>query len=216
MIRDLLKWVAPGVVTVLGGTIAALAMATPVMVSNLAEESRAALDASGSNWAQVSISGRQLTLSGTTASDTGRDLAIARLAALAGVGHIDQTVTIAPLAAPYRINVAVEDGAVSLFGSVPNENIRQSLMSMPGLAAVDLQIRSGQPDEQQWRRGVDFALAQAALVESGHFELSGLTLNAIGRANSEQALGHLQMALAELPDGIGSGEIAVEPVRVTP
>ncbi|MVS97794.1 OmpA family protein [Devosia marina] len=216
MIRDLLKWVAPGVVTVLGGTIAALAMATPAMVSNLAEESRAALDASGSNWAHVSISGRQLLLSGTTSSDTERDLAMSRLAALTGIGRIDQTVTIAPLAAPYRINVAIEDDAVSLFGSVPNEDLRQLLMTLPGLAAVDLQIRSGQPDEQQWRKGVEFALAQAALVESGHFELSGLTLNAIGRARSEQALGHLQMALAELPDGIGSGEIAVEPVRVTP
>ena len=216
MIRDLLKWVAPGVVTVLGGTIAALAMATPAMVGNLTEESRAALDASGSSWAHVSISGRQLSLSGTTSSDTERDLAIARLASLTGVGRIDQTVTIAPLAAPYRINVAIEDGAVSLFGSVPNEELRQSLMSMPGLAAVDLQIRSGQPDEQQWRKGVEYALAQAALVESGHFELSGLTLNAIGRARSEQALGHLQMALAALPDGIGNGDIAVEPVRVTP
>ncbi|AVF05645.1 MULTISPECIES: OmpA family protein [Devosia] len=216
MIRDLLKWVAPGVVTVLGGTIAALAMATPAMVANLAEESRVALDASGSNWAHVSISGRQLSLSGTTSSDTERDLAMSRLAALTGIGRIDQTVTIAPLAAPYRINVAIEDDAVSLFGSVPNEELRQSLMAMPGLAAVDLQIRSGQPDEQQWRKGVEFALAQATLVESGHFELSGLTLNAIGRARSEQALGHLQMALAALPDGIGSGDIAVEPVRVTP
>ncbi|MBB4050842.1 outer membrane protein OmpA-like peptidoglycan-associated protein [Devosia subaequoris] len=216
MIRDLLKWVAPGVVTVLGGTIAALAMATPAMVDNLAAKSRAALDASGSNWAHLSISGRQLLLSGTTSSDTERDLALTRLAALTGVGRIDQTVTIAPLAAPYRINLAVEDGAVSLFGSVPNEALRQSLMSMPGLTAVDLQIRSGQPNEQKWRQGVEFALAQAAFVDSGHFELSGLTLNAIGRASSERALGHLQMALAELPDGIGSGEIIVEPVRVTP
>lgn len=216
MISDLLKWVAPGVVTVLGGTIAALAMATPDMVANLANQSRVALDASGSNWAHVSIAGRQLLLTGTTSSDTERDLAMSRLAALTGVGRIDQTVTIAPLAAPYRINVAIEDDSVSLFGSVPNEELRQSLMAMPGLAAVDLQIRSGQPDEQQWRKGVEFALAQAALVESGHFELSGLTLNAIGRASSERALGHLQMALAQLPDGIGSGDISVEPVRVTP
>ena len=216
MIRDLLKWVAPGVVTVLGGTIAALAMATPAMVANLADQSRVALDASGSNWAHVSIAGRQLLLTGTTSSDTERDLAMSRLAALTGIGRIDQTVTIAPLAAPYRINVAIEDDAVSLFGSVPNEELRQSLMAMPGLTAVDLQIRSGQPDEQQWRKGVEFALAQTALVESGHFELSGLTLNAIGRASSERALGHLQMALAQLPDGIGSGDIAVEPVRVTP
>ena len=216
MIRDLLKWVAPGVAIVLGGTIAALATATPAMVADLAYESRVALDASGSTWARVSVSGRQLALSGTTSSDTERYLAVSRLAALAGVDRIDQTVTIAPLATPYRINVAIEDGAVSLFGNVPNEDLRESLTALPGLAAVELQIRSGQPDEQQWLKGVEYALAQAGNVAAGHFELSGLTLNAVGQANSERALGHLQMALAELPAGIASGNIAIEPVRVSP
>jgi len=216
MIKDLVKWVAPGVVTVMGGTIAAWALATPAMMDGLGAEGRAALDASGSSWAHIAISGRQVRLTGTTSSDTERELAIAHLTAVPGVVAVEHAVTVAPLATPYRVNVAVEDGALSLYGSVPNEDIRQSLLTLPGLAAVDLQIRSGQPDEQAWRRGVDFALAQADLVESGHFELTGLTLNAFGRARSERALGHLQMALSELPTGISSGQIAVEPVRVAP
>ncbi|MCP8882535.1 OmpA family protein [Devosia sp. XJ19-1] len=216
MIRDLLKWVAPGVVTVLGGTVAALAMATPTMLDALAEEGRVSLKVSGSSWAHIDLAGRRVHLTGTTSSDTERDLAVASLLALRGISSVDETVTIAPLAAPYRINVSVEDGAVSLFGSVPNEELRQSLLALPDLATVDLQVRSGQPDETLWRRGVDFALAQATLVDSGYFELSGLTLNAVGRASSEKALGHLQMALTELPSGIASGEISVEPVRVAP
>ena len=216
MIRDLLRWVAPGVVTVLGGTVAALAMATPAMLETLAEEGRSALDAAGAGWARIDLSGRGIHLTGTTSSDTERDLAIARLANLPGVSWVDETVTIAPLAAPYRVNVSVKNGVVSLFGSVPNESLRQELLALDGLDSADLQIRSGQPDEAAWRSALDFALAQAALVESGYFELSGLTLNAIGRASSERALGQLQMALAAAPDGVAVGRIEVEPVRVAP
>jgi OOP family OmpA-OmpF porin len=216
MIRDLLKWVAPGVVTVMGGTVAALAMTTPAMLDTLAQEGRASLQSSGSDWAKIALDGRRIHLTGTTTSDGQRDLAIANLLSIQGVASVDETVTIAPLAAPFRINVSVEDGAVSLFGNVPNENVRQELISLDGLAAVDLEVRSGQPDETPWRAGLDFALAQAPLVETGYFELSGLTLNAVGRASSEKSLGRLQMALAELPEGVSMGDIAVEPVRVAP
>ena len=215
MIRDLLKWVAPGVVTVLGGTVAALAMATPAMLENLAEEGKVALHAAGADWAQSTLTGRSFHLTGTTASDAERELAIASLRSVPGVASVDETVTIAPLAAPFRINVSVENGSVSLFGSVPNETMRQGLLGL-GLADVDLQVRSGQPDEEAWRAALDFALAQAGLVETGYFELSGLTLNAVGRASSEKALGQLQMALAEAPAALAIGDIDIEPVRVMP
>ncbi len=215
MIRDLLKWVAPGVVTVLGGTVAALAMATPAMLETLAEEGETALQSVGAGWAQIAFTGRTVHLTGTTASDAERELAIASLWSVPGVAGVDETITIAPLAAPFRINVSVEDGAVSLFGSVPNENERQSLLGL-GFAAVDLQVRSGQPDVLAWRAALDFALDQADLVETGYFELSDLTLNAVGRARSERALGQLQMALAEAPTGLDIGEIDIEPVRVRP
>jgi outer membrane protein OmpA-like peptidoglycan-associated protein len=216
MIRDLLKWVAPGVVTVLGGTVAALAMTTPGMLSTLEQGGRVALEAAGSDWARIGLTGRHFHLAGTTSSDTERDLAVAALLGVSGASWVDDTVTIAPLAAPYRINVSVDDGAVSLFGSVPNEELRQQLLALDGLAAVDLQIRSGQPDEALWRAGVDFAMAQASLVEFGSFELSGLTLNAVGRASSEKALGHLQMALRNVPSGVSVGAIDVDPVHIAP
>ena len=128
MIRDLLRWVAPGVVTVLGGTVAALAMATPAMLETLAEEGGAALDAAGADWAHIDLTGRSVHLTGTTASDAERELAMAALASVPGLSRIDETVTIAPLAAPFRINVSVENGAVSLFGNVPNESLRQELV----------------------------------------------------------------------------------------
>lgn len=216
MIRDLLRWVAPGVVTVLGGTVAALAMATPAMLETLAEEGETALQSAGAGWAQIAFTGRTVHLTGTTASDVERDLAIASLQDIPGIGRVDNTVTIAPLAAPYRINVSVEDGGVSLFGSVPNETVRQELLDLGGLAEADLQVRSGQPEEQAWRAALDFALDQADLVETGHFEISDLTLNAVGRARSEKALGQLQMALADIPEGLAVGTIDVEPVRVAP
>ncbi|SMQ62609.1 Outer membrane protein OmpA [Devosia lucknowensis] len=216
MIKDLLRWVAPGVLTVAGGTAVALAMTTPAMVETLEQQGRDAMHRAGAEWAHVSVTGRNVLLTGTTSSDAEKNAAVAELSLISGLAAVDETVTVAPLASPYRLNVAVEGGRVSLFGSVPNEELRQQLLRDHDVADADLQIRSGQPDEALWRNGVEFAFSQAAHVDDGYFELSGLTLNAVGRARSEKALGELDIALAALPAGISAGTIALEPMRVTP
>lgn len=216
MIRDLLKWVAPGVVTVLCGTAAALAMATPAMFGTLAEEGANTLSAAGADWARIKLVGRAVQLTGTASSESERDVAIASLRGVPGMGQVDAAVTIAPLAAPFRTQVLVENSAVTVFGSVPNENFRQRLLARGDLASVDVQIRAGQPTEDAWWIGLEYAIELANLVERGHFELSDRTLNSAGRASSQRALGHLQMALAQMPAGFTIGSIDVEPVLVAP
>ena len=216
MIRDLLRWVAPGVVTILGGTIAALAMTAPEMSADLARQARAGLDSHAISWARIHLDGRDAHLGGTVDSPARRDDAVSMLAAVPGIRHVVDGVTIAPLVSPYIINVEVEQGAISLSGSVPNSELYDSLRARPDISVADLAIRSGQPDEEAWRAGLDFALAQASLVETGTFQLSGLILDMSGRANSQRALGALQLALAERPESLSLGKIAVEPVRAAP
>ncbi|ODT70898.1 MAG: hypothetical protein ABS75_10790 [Pelagibacterium sp. SCN 63-23] len=216
MIRDLLKWAAPGVVTVFGGTAAALAMATPHMIADLTAEGEHALRAAQLSWGRIGLDARDLSLAGTASTTVERDAAMAVLAAIPGIRAVRETVTIAPLATPYEIQVSVENGAISLSGAVPNESVLNELAALPTLAAADLVVRSGQPDEIAWRAGVDFALAQADLLESGALTLSGLTVSTRGSTNSERALGALQIALADLPEGVSLGQVAIDPVRVAP
>ncbi len=215
MIRVLLGWVAPGVLTVMCGTLAALATTMPVLVSDLDEEGHAALQRTEMAWAKIEVKGRVLHLEGTTSTEYQRVAALQELAAIPCVRLVEDNVTVAPLLTPYRVDVSVEDGRVTLSGSVPNQLFIDRFEGLPGVVA-DLSIRSGQPDESVWRGVVDFILAQSAWVQSGRFEITDHTLNVSVTAASGAGLGRLQMALAELPSGIDSGEIKIEPAIASP
>lgn len=216
MIRDLLKWVAPGVATLFAGTITALAMTTPSMLADLDGQANARLSQNGLTWPHISVEGRDLYLTGTIDTPGRRDDVVALMAAVPGVRSVTEEVTIAPLAAPYQIKVSVEHGGVTLSGHVPNPRIQNQLSELPGVRSADLAIRSGQPDEDLFLAGVEFAIAQADKLDEGRLELSGLTLSVDGRAGSEPALGAMQMALASVPEGVALGRVSVEPVRVAP
>ena len=216
MIRDLLKWVAPGAVTILAGTAAALAMTTPHVLDDLQGQGAAKLHQAGLTWAHIAMSGRDAHLVGTVDRPERRDEAVALLSALPGIASVAETVTIAPLMAPYRFDVSVENGAVSLSGGVPNQQIQAQLAALPGVDATKLTIRAGQPDEEAWLAGVQFALAQTQWIDTGSLHISDLTLAVDGRVRSERALGALQIALEQRPDGFNLGSITIEPVRIAP
>ncbi len=216
MIRDLLKWVAPGAVTILAGTVAALAMATPNMLADLEGKGGTRLANGGFGWAHIALDGRNVLLTGTVDSDTRRNEAIALLASIRGIGAVVNHVAIAPLMAPYQVDVTIERGALSLSGGVPNSRILNVLAAQDGLDVANLSVRSGHPDEDSWIAGLQFALAQAELVDKGVFHLADLVLTVEGRAKTERALGAMQIALADLPDGVTLGEVNVTPVLAQP
>lgn len=216
MIRDLLKWVAPGAVTILGGTMAALAMATPDMLADLRGQGDANLSKGDFAWAHIALDGRDLHLTGTVESDARRDEAMALLSKIPGIRNVVETVAIAPLMAPYQVDVTIEDGALILSGGVPNAEILNLLAARGDLDVANLSLRAGHPDEDMWMAGLQFALARAGLVEEGVFRLSDLVLDVDGRVNSERALGAMQMALADLPDGLTLGRVNMAPVLASP
>ncbi len=216
MIRDLLKWVAPGAVTILGGTVAALAMATPDMLADLQGQGDTRLVNSGFAWAHIDLDGRDVLLTGTIDSDTRRNEAITLLASIRGVGAVIDHVAIAPRMTPYQIDVTIEDGALILSGGVPSSRLLNVLTAQDGLDVANLSVRSGHPDENSWMAGLQFALARAELVDEGVFRLSDLVLTVEGRAKTERALGAMQIALADLPDGVSLGQVNVAPVLVRP
>lgn len=216
MIRDLLKWVAPGVVTLLAGTIAAVAMTTPSMRADLEGQGAGLLRGNGLDWAHIEAQGRDMHLWGTTDSAATRDAAMTLLERLAGVRTVSQDVTIAPLTAPYFLTILVENGAVSLSGHVPNAQLHDYLAKLPDVVSSQLAIRSGQPDETLWLKGVEFALAQAMSLDFGTLELSGLSLSLEGRAKSEAALGAMEIALAHRPYGMSLAKVALDPAHVSP
>lgn len=217
MIRDLIRWVAPGLATVLGGTTLCLAMTSTDIVDDLASRGAAAMAAGGYDWAELSLDARDVTLTGTTTDEALLDAAIARLSSLDGVRSVTPDVTLAPMAAPYILQASIDQGAISLSGGVPNETARQHLLTLAGLEQGALELRSGVPDRRSWITGAEYAIHQLQYFDQGEAVISDLTVTLNGRAKSERAFRDLLIVLrAGAPAGLSLGQVSITPALVSP
>ena len=217
MIRDLLKWVMPGLVTVLAGTTLTLAMTAADMSAHLATQSTAMLQRAGFDWAELTIAGRDLTLLGTTTDQAYVDAAAQRLARIPGARSVTTQVALAPIASPYQLQASIMDGAVALSGGVPDERTRELLLARAGAEQGALELRSGIPDRRAWIAGAQFAIDQLQLLDQGQVTLSGLTMELAGRARSERDYRNLVIVMrAGPPAGVTLGKVALTPARISP
>jgi outer membrane protein OmpA-like peptidoglycan-associated protein len=217
MIRDLIKWVAPGLATVLGGTTLCLAMTSTQIADDLASRSAAAMAAGGYDWAELSLDARDVRLTGTTTDQALLDAAATRLSGLDGVRSVTTDVTLAPMAVPYALAATVDQGVVTLAGGVPNEPTRQRLLSLAGLEQGALELRSGVPDRRSWVAGAEYAIDQLQYLDQGQVAISDLTVTLNGRAKSERAFRDLLIVLrAGAPAGLSLGEVSITPALVSP
>jgi len=217
MIRDLLKWVAPGLATVLCGTSLALAMTSGEVVEDLSIRSAAALQNAGADWAELSFDMRDLQLTGTTANQADLDLAIAELSALPGVRSLASDVTLAPLAKPYQFQAKVADGKLLLSGAVPDQATRSFLEARAGVSESALVLHSGMPDRQTWLAAAEFAVDAARSMDQGEGVVSDLAVTLDGRAASERAFRELTTTVrAGAPVGATLETANIQPALVAP
>lgn len=217
MIRDLLKWVAPGLVTILAGTTLTLAMSAPDIARDVATQTTAAMQRAGFDWAELSFSMRDLTLSGTTTDQRNIEAARERLARIAGLRSVDTNVTLAPMAAPYRLEARLADGEIALTGGVPDQTTRQMLLARADLEQGALELRSGMPERRAWIAGAQFAIDQLRFFDQGQSTLSDLTLDISGRAKSARDFRDLLIVLrAGAPAGVTLGAVDITPALVSP
>lgn len=217
MIRDLLKWVVPGLATVLGGTTLCLAMTSTEIATDLAARSTAVLQRGGYDWAELSFDMRDLALSGTTTDQALIDDAALRLANIPGIRSVTTNVTLAPAASPYLLEASLADGAVTLAGAVPDETTRQRLLARAGLEQAALDLRSGMPKRDAWIAGAEFAIDQLKYFDQGQVTISDLTVNLTGRAKSARDFRDLLIVMrAGAPAGVTLGDVQITPALVSP
>ncbi|MET3925800.1 OmpA family protein [Devosia sp. 2618] len=217
MIRDLIKWVAPGLATVLGGTTLCLAMTSTEIASDLSTKTAAAIASSGYDWVELSFDGRDLRVSGTTTDQGIRDAAVAKLASLDGIRAVSSDITLAPLATPYVLQASIDGSAIDLSGGVPDETTRQRFMSQANIENSNLQLRSGMPDRRTWVAGAEFAIDQLKYLDQGRATVSDLSVSVSGRAKSERDYRDLMIVLrAGAPSGLTLGNVSITPAVVSP
>ncbi|MGV8855032.1 MAG: OmpA family protein [Devosia sp.] len=217
MIRDFLKWVVPGLVTVLAGSSLCLAMTTTDIASAVADQSQATVQRAGFDWAELSFEVRDLTLSGTTTDQNYVDAARQRLARVPGVRSVTTHVTLAPKASPYRLSATLADGKIALAGGVPDETTRQLLLARAGVEQGNLELRSGMPERRVWVAGAQYAIDQLRYLDQGESTISDLRVDLSGRARSARDFRDLLIVLrAGAPAGVTLGEVKITPALVSP
>ena len=217
MIRDLLKWVVPGLATVLGGTTLCLAMTSNDIANDLTTQTASLVQSAGLDWAELSLDMRDLTVAGTTTDQGLVDAAVERFANIPGIRSVTTDVTLAPRATPYRLEASLNEGAIAISGGVPDETTRQRLLARAGLEQGGLELRSGMPERRAWIAGAEFAIDKLQYLDQGQVSISDLTVNLSGRAKSERDFRDLLIVMrAGAPHGVTLGAVEIAPALVSP
>lgn len=187
----ILRWGVPALLTVVGGTAAAIVTTGASMTADLTGRGITALSQEFP-WAEIRFDGRDAIVSGTATDQAAIDIALARVAALHGVRSASSAVVLAEYVSPFPFEAVVKNGRLSLKGGVPDETAHADILLASGATDDGLRLMSGAPDRPSWQRAVSYALELSEQMDEGEIRLADLGLTVSGRARSPQAFDALQ------------------------
>lgn len=207
----ILRWLVPGVATVLIGTTASVLATSGPIQADIGARAHAAL--ANATWAEVAIAGRDITISGIATTDEQIAAAVGRLSGTHGVRSVSIAALSAPLADPFTFSAGVENGAVALRGAIVDEALRPQLVALSSATQDETALRSGAPDRAQWQKIAEFGLSYLPFLAHGELEMNGLSLRLSGQARSPQDFDRL----VELTPPAGADvRIDIAPALVSP
>lgn len=212
----ILRWGVPALLTVVGGTAAAVVTTGASMSADLTDRGAQALS-QDFPWADIRFDGRDAIVTGTATDQAMIDAAVARVAALHGVRAASSAVVLAEFVSPFPFEATVENGRVTLNGGVPDESTHAEILLESGGADDGLRLMSGAPDRASWQRAVRYALELSAQLEEGRVQLADLDLSVTGRARSPAAFDALQEIVARgAPAGVTLEKAELIPALASP
>jgi outer membrane protein OmpA-like peptidoglycan-associated protein len=216
MSGTILKWGIPALLTVIGGTAAAVLTSGAAIPADLEARSLSQLARSGASWATVSFDGQDAILSGTATTQQMIDDATAKVAAVHGVRSVVSNVVLAEYVSPFPFVATVSNGRLTLTGGLPDEAARAEVLAIAGQGATDsLRLMSGAPDRATWIAAVRYAVETAKQLNEGEVALADLDLTMSGRANSSDDY-RLLGEPAAAPPGVKVGFTEVQPPLAAP
>ncbi|MBV6658078.1 MAG: OmpA family protein [Devosiaceae bacterium] len=211
----------PGLITLL--LVSALALITRggAIEADLTDRAAALFVEDGTPWASAVLDGRDATLSGTAPTEAALDAAIAAGNRVWGVFRLDTSgLELLPLADPYTLSFEKQAGSVTVSGTFPNGQVRAGVLDSVRADLGDLAL----VDETTLARGAPLGFAdQAAFagaglgaLATGVAALDGQSLSVSGTAADLESYDAELARLGAPLDGLGLGEIAIEPPLQSP
>lgn len=190
-----------------------------------------ALAEAGHGWAEVSVKGRQLTLTGFAPSETARVEALRMARASSGDGPILRGVAVVRDATdilitekPYRLVVRRDEpGALVIEGAVPDDFAKDEILAHAGAifaAGVTdkLRVAAGAPKDADWGRAAIFGMDQLARLRRGALTIEDTAIRLEGVAASESLAADIAKAISRAPEPFiveSSVAVAVAPGAAT-
>ena len=216
MSGTILKWGIPALLTVVGGTVAAVLTSGAAIPTDLQARSRAQLLGPELSWASVSFDAQDATLSGTATTQQMIDEVTRKVAAVRGVRSVTSTVVLAEYVSPFPFVASVENGKLTLTGGLPDEAARAEVLGAAGEGVSDaLRLMSGAPDRETWVAAARYVVERARQMDEGEVALADLDLTVSGRAGSNTQYQQLLKSDAP-PQGVKLGFSEVQPPLAAP
>ncbi len=197
----------------------------PRIEADLAKRTLDTLKKAGFEWANVTVSGRDVTVLGKALDDSEPTAAL-RVANnnVWGVRIADAQTELIEKVDTYLWSAAIgEDDSIRLSGYVPNETARRNVVAAVKAdfpkAKIDdrMRLARGAPEQTAWINGIKFAAKQLMGLRKGHVDLTGMELSVTGEAQSASTFGAIKTALRSgLPQGVRLAADRVGPPHVSP
>ncbi|MER2607209.1 MAG: OmpA family protein [Siculibacillus sp.] len=214
------KWLLSSGLIAAGATVVAGVLQFGPIATDVSSRALAKLKADGNGWAQVAISGRDVTLSGVAPEPAVRVLAAEATDRVFGVRVVDDQSTVLPLASPYAFSAERNGSTLRVTGAVPSEEARAAMLAaaakaVPGATIKDeLTVARGAP--AAFTAWTTYALGQLSGLEQGTASFSGDGYSIVGKPRDYATWQILEKNLAAgLPKGlklVEDGLIAPVPV----
>jgi len=203
----LVAMIATGWHAVFKGTAVPYMSGAPQIARSIEKDVRATVAVVASGPVEVRVSGRNVVLSGSTASAGERDLILAAVRGVALVGTVTSDATAPETASPFMLVIEKSpDGALTLTGHVPDAATQSELLGAARAAApeasvtADLVVVAGVPGGD-WAGMVRSGLAGLTNLDAGTFALFDATATLSGQARDAGARDAAAAAIANAPMG---------------
>ncbi|MBV1701644.1 MAG: OmpA family protein [Hyphomicrobiales bacterium] len=175
--------------------------------ADLAARAKAALPADMLDKAQVSVAGRDVTITGTPFSAADRDAVEAAIVNVPGVRLLNSDMTDLAQAKPYHFEAAIMDQKITLSGDVPDAITRAKLLAEaklanPGASIVDQMTYAGGAPAGFAAAGA-FTIGELAKLKEGKADINDSALSLDGSAQKSEIAAQIKAATAAtMPGGL--------------
>lgn len=215
------RWLRSGLIATVGLALLAFFVRSGAIERQLTGEVAERLVGQGQDWAAISVSGRDVLLTGTAPSTEAVESAVALAANVPGVRGVTDETTLLPVASPYVWTAERAGKLVTLSGNVPSEAARNSLLVGARRVFPDAEIR----DEMTLARGATpsfgaatrFVLERLAGMSEGRLTITDGILAGRGTAANAAAYQAGRQAFeANGPSVVTLGPVELSAPRADP